>query len=198
MFPRFIWLGCLTSSSEWSFICFCCVSVGWKEAVLVLWATCKHSVWSPDWSCGLAFWRGSLCPFPFGRVTLANYSRVLTLPITTCCTARPTPSIPPYKPSCFCLGNQILAPPHPEHPETPDLSLASCSIVSVLIDFFLPTLPHKGGLLREEGPCMCLLPDACIFSWVNWRENIPWGLSAGFVPCVTDGPIACTCWSVWH
>lgn len=109
-------------------------TVGWKEAVLVLWATCKHSVWSPDWSCGLAFWKGRVCPFPFGRVTLANYSCVLTLTITSCCTARPTPSIHPYKPSCFCLGKQILASPHLEHPETPIFLLASCLIVSVFID----------------------------------------------------------------
>lgn len=79
MFPRFIWLSCLASSSEWNFIYFCCVSVRWKEAVLVLWATCKHSIWSPDWCCGLAFWKGRVCPFPFGRVTLANYSCVLML-----------------------------------------------------------------------------------------------------------------------
>lgn len=172
MFPRFIWLGCLASSSEWNFICFCCVPVGWKEAVLVLWATCKHSVWSPDWSCALAFWKGRVCPLPFGRVTLLF--PCFDIDITTVVQSDQHLQFIHNKPSCFCLGNQILAPPHLKYPETPDLSLGKLLDSLCLYQWllFFPLSPVKVRYWGEKS-FACLLPDACIFpEWTGERTDL--------------------------
>lgn len=196
MSPRFIWLGCLTSSSEWNFICFCCVSVRWKEAVLVLWAACKQCL-EPCLILWFDLLKGRVCPFPFGRVTLASYSCVLHWPSLVVVQPDQHLQFIHVNHLAFVLATRFWLLHILNILKLQIFLLASCLIVSVFIDdFFSSHSPHKGGMLREEEPCMCLLPDACIFSWVNWRGNRPWWLSTGFVPCVTDGPIAFTCWSV--
>lgn len=193
MFPRYIWLGCLASSSEWNFICFCCVPVGWKETVLVLWATCKHSVGSPDWSCALAFWKGRVCPFPFGWVTLLF--PCFDIDITVVVQPDQHLQIFHINHLAFVLATRFWLLHILNILKLQIFLLASCSIVCGFINDFFPLSPIKVRYWGKKS-FACLLPDACIFSWVNWRENRPWWLSIGFVPCVTDGPTAFMYWSV--